>query len=238
MKQTKTYGVKNVDMLFASHNICGSLRDNQAELVVIRTNWTMDYVDDLEQRITDAIHNYLGLDRFNALRTATLKLNHITVPAWRDLSFIRTQIKADFDAESNFILKELGLGNYHKSSRTSQQELSSLLMAFRRGMSDELKTRIVAKGTNVELIERIKDYAVAVIGSNNEQEKMKQTSKALSHEAREALNNIYNEIIGICKIAASYYKNEPVKKELFVFSRVTRRLGQSSSNTQQPLVNE
>jgi len=237
MKQSKLYSVKNVDMLFASQKICGSLRDNQPELVVIRTNWTMDYVDDLEQRITDAIHNYLGLDRFNALRNATQNLYQIITPAWRDLSFIRTQIKTDFGNESEFILKELGLGNYTKASRNNQQQVCTLLMAFRRGMSDELKTRIEAKGTNPALIERIKNYGMAVIESNNEQEKMKQTSKALSHEAREALNDIYKDIISICKISASYYKDDPVKKELFIFSKVTRGLGQSS-NAQSPLVNE
>lgn len=237
MSKTKVYSVKDVDMLFAAQGICHSLRDNQPELVTVRTNWTLDYIDNLEGRIKNAINNFLGLDCYNALRSSTHRLYQITTPAWRDLSFIRTQIKADFGAESEFILKELGLGSYTKSNRNSQQELTSFLIAFRRGMSDELRTRIVSKGTNPELIDRLIDYATAVIEANNEQEKMKQTSKTLSHEARTALNDIYKEIIGICKIASSYYRDNPVKKEQFVFSKVTRRLGQST-NTPETVVDE
>ncbi len=227
MKTKKNYNCKDVNMVMAAQIIVGFLELYQADLVLIRSNWTMEYVNDLKQRIHHIIQNYVGLDRYNLLRQATSELNDMAVPAHRDLSFLKTQIQTDFSGSSENILKELGLTSRLAQARRGNQEaLSSMLLTFRRGMTEDLKERIVSKGTNPELIERIIGYTDRVMEQNTRQEQLKLQTTNVSHEAREALNGLYNEIIGICKIASSYYVNDPARKNNFTFTQVIKRMNQ------------
>ena len=56
--------------------------------------------------------------------------------------------------------------------------------------------------------------------ANVSQETKKETSKAVTQEARISFNQIYTEIIGVCKIASSFYQYDALKKELFTFGKV------------------
>ena len=61
--------------------------------------------------------------------------------------------------------------------------------------------------------------------ANTAQENLKGTSKAVSQEVGDVFNAIYDEIIGVCKIASAYYRFEPLKKEQFTFNKVLANLG-------------
>lgn len=87
-------------------------------------------------------------------------------------------------------------------------------------MNQKLKDSIVEKGTNPALIERIISYANLLKSANITQETLKETTKEVSDEAITVFNDIYTEIIGICKIASGYYQYESLKKEQFTFSKV------------------
>lgn len=78
-------------------------------------------------------------------------------------------------------------------------------------MKESLKNDIVAKGTNPELIDRIVNYAEQLKQANVSQETQKETTKAISEEAAKIFNSIYDEFIGICKIAGSFYQYNPHK---------------------------
>jgi len=187
----------------------------------------MEYVTGLKDRINHIITNYVGLDRYNLLRQATSELNSMIIPAHRDLSFLKTQIETDFMGGSENILKELGLTTkLTQAKKGSQEALSAVLLTFRRGMNEQLKERIVDKGTNPALIERIIGYTDQVIDKNTRQEQLKLQTTNISDEARVALNELYSEIIGICKIASRYYVDEPAKKNNFTFSQVIKRMNQ------------
>jgi len=224
MAKNRNYNFKDVDMLLASKTIVGSLNANLADLSMVRTNWTQVYVDQLSIKIDDSIENYLGLDKKKELRDATANLSSIQTPAIRDLSFLKTQIEVDFENEKHKkknILKTLGFDKNLRKARLSDQEaLIELLYAFKKGMKESLKNDIVEKGTNPELIDRIISYAGQLKQANVSQETKKETTKAVSEEATKAFNSIYDELIGICKIASSFYQYDPLKKKLFTFGKV------------------
>lgn len=215
------YKVKDVEMLLASKTISETLRANLVELSIARSNWTEEFTTNLSTKIDSAIDNYLGLDKKKELRNATAKLASIQLPAQRDLSFIKTQIDVDFNGEAKEILKKLGYNkNLKQVQKGDQEALIQLLYAFKKGMNQKLKNTIVDKGTNPVLIERIVGYADLLKGANITQETLKETTKEISEDAINVFNEIYNEIIGICKIASSYYIYESLKKEQFTFSKV------------------
>ena len=91
-------------------------------------------------------------------------------------------------------------------------------------MTDDVKSKIVDKGTNPALIDRIIEYAGSLTHANVSQESLKVTTKEISEEAIKVFNDLYKEIVGICKIAGSYYKYEPLKKEQFTFNKVVSKM--------------
>lgn len=237
MAKNRNYSFKDVDMLLASKTIVESLNANLADLSMVRTNWTQEYVTQLSSKIDDAIENYLGLDKKKELRNATANLSSIQTPAIRDLSFLKKQLQVDFAAEKpelKDMLRTLGfVKNLRKVQNSDQEALIELLYAFKKGMKESLKSEIVAKGTNSELIDRIINYADQMKLANVSQETQKETTKAVSEEATNAFNGIYSDVIGICKIASSFYQYDALKKELFTFGKVLSNMNASRKVVEQ-----
>ncbi|MCY1722394.1 hypothetical protein OU798_18740 [Prolixibacteraceae bacterium Z1-6] len=225
MTTPRTFKCKDVEMLMASKTILKSFSTNLTDLSMVRTNWTPEYASALEEEVDAAIDTYLGLDKKKQLRSATAILMAIQEPALHDLSFLKTQIEVDFGNDAKEIVKTLGYNTYLKDARKGDQEaLTQLLYAFAKGMTDTLKAEIVAKGTNPALIERIVGYGSQLSQANVNQESLKETSKMVAEEAVEVFNRIYKEIIGICKIAANYYNNDPLRKGQFTFKKVIENM--------------
>ncbi len=91
-------------------------------------------------------------------------------------------------------------------------------------MTNAVKDDMVAKGTNPALIDNVIGYATQLSEANLAQESLKSTTKSVSETAVAALNEIYNEIIGICKIASAYYLHDEISKAQFTFSRVVANM--------------
>ena len=228
----RNYPYKDVVMLMAAKAILQSMLANLGELSAVRTNWTEAYVTALILKIDTAIENFLGLDKKHDQREATALLKQIMAPAMRDLAFIKTQIEVDFDSAAVEILKTLGLNkNLHK---LDQETLIEVLYAFKKGMTNQLKNSITQSGTNPVLIDNIIGYATQLQEANLSQESLKSASQNISQEALAAFNAIYDEVIGIGKIASKYYKDDKLKKEQFTFSKVVNKMGTANPDDKTP----
>ncbi len=219
----RIYSFKDTDMLMACKTIIRSMSANQSDLSMVRTNWDETYITDLDGRIDSTITDFLGLDKKKELRDATENLKNILEPALKNLSFFKTQIEVDFGKRAKEILKSLGFTKPLKG--LDQESLIQLLNAFNKGMTNNLKNEIVAKGTNPVLIETILGHSANLQQANLEQEGLKSSTQEVSEEAVSIFNNIYAEVIGICKIASKMYQDDPIKKDQFTFSKVIQRMG-------------
>ena len=225
MLKNRNYNFKDVDMLLASKTIVETLKLNLSDLSMARSTWTEEYATYLSAKIDDAIENYLGLDKKKELRDTTSLLASIQAPARRNLSFIKTQIEVDFGKDAKEIIKSLGFNKTLRSVHQGDQEaLIELLYSFKKGLTESLKTQMIDKGTNPTLLDSIIAYADQLKQTNVNQESLKETTKALSEQALKIFNEIYNEVIGICKIASSFFQFDPVKKEQFTFKKVIRNM--------------
>ena len=227
----RNYSYKDVVMLMAAKTILQNMQNYLGELSTIRSNWTEAYVTELILKIDSAIENFLGLDKKQALREATELLNQIKTPALRDLALVKTQIEVDFGKDSVEILKALGLNkNLHSMN---QEGLIELLYSFKKGMTDTLKTSITEKGTNPALIDTVISYASRFQQANLDQENQKTSTQDVSQEAVDTFNSIYAEVIGIGKITAKIYKDAPLKKDQFTFSKVVKKMGISTKKEEE-----
>lgn len=228
MQNSKNYKAKDVEMLIGAQTIARSLNENLSELSAIRSTWTVDYASDLQDRIDNVTRKYLGIDKKKDLREATGNVQALMQPAIQDISFLKTQLEVDFGPDSGEVLKRLGLKPNLKDADIDKQEpLIEVLHAYGKGMTPELKAMILEKGTNEVLLDRIAGYADQIMAANLTQESLKETSKEITYEARATLNGIYEEVIGICKIASAYYKNDEIRKNQFTFSKVVANMSAS-----------
>lgn len=228
--ETRKYNCKNVDMLMASSIITQEFTNNITDLATVRSNWTPEYAADLTTRINSTTETYLGTDKKLPQRVATIEVHAIQAPAMRDLAFFKSQIVVDFPLTSKEMLKTLGYDLLPQVQKKNQEALIQMLYAFKSGMTEELKAQIVEKGTAPALIEKIVGYADQMKNAEVHQEVEKEGTKGVTAEAQKAFNDIYDEIIGICKIASKYYQYESLKKELFTFSIVVDKLSGKSES--------
>lgn len=237
MSVQRKYNCKDVDMLVAAKTVSENLGQHLAELSLVRSNWSEDYTNALKAKIDDAIANQLGVDKKKDLRAATSNLKALQAPALRDLSFFKTQFEVDFtnDPRKEDLLKQFGFDkNLTKARRNNQEALIELLYAFKTNMTDVLKAEIVAKGTNPALIDGLIAYADQVKDANVSQEALKKSPQIMAESTVKLYNDIYDEVIGICKIAASYYQDDPLKKAQFSFNGILQGMGSGKSSAAPP----
>ncbi|MGC9341200.1 MAG: hypothetical protein ACP5E3_00720 [Bacteroidales bacterium] len=229
MPPTRKYRFRDAEMLMASQVILLHLKNNQEELSLIRPKWNEQYISQLISKVDNAIDNYLGLDKKMSQREATLLVLSLMEPAYQDLSMFKTQIEVDFKEDATEILTNLGFTKYFQSSnKLSQENLIRFLTRFKGEFNSELEMKLLRKGMSKDLIERLIEYGDKLLDANTQQEFLKSRSAEFTAESVKLFNEIYTEIIGICKIASQYYKSNQVKKQMFIFKEVVDNLSSSA----------
>ncbi len=227
MNNPRNYKGKDVEMLTTCSTIIESAITNQHKLVPKRSTWAAPYFENLKKRIDTAFANHLGIDNAKDQRQATQLLLGIQKQALKDLALAKVQIDADFKKEVSRrteILKQLGFTTYLKDAQRKDQEaLINLLYMFKKNLPG-LRAEIVAKGTDKVTLDAIVGYADTLKNANISQETFKGSKKAVTAEGLTEFNEIYDELIKICKIAAKFLTEEPHLKDQFTYSKVLKAL--------------
>lgn len=220
----RNYNIKDVDMLVTASTVIESAINNKALLQSKRSTWADPFFDDLKTRIDKAIQDHLGVDSAKDLRQSTQALMGIQKQAIADLAECKVQITEDFKSDKtrrDEILTELGFKTYHKDAQKGDQEaLINLLFQFKTNLTGTLKTEISTKGTPATLLDTIAGYADTLKNADVTQETFKGTRKTITATALKEFNEIYDQVISICKISNKFYKDQPHIQEQFSFNKV------------------
>lgn len=231
MKESHLYPGKAVNFVIGAKVVAGHFADNISEISENRSNWDAAYATDLNVRVDTVAASYMGVNTRNELFKTTMTLNTSITAIKSDIATLKKNLEVDFKGtpEYNNILTDLGFPKNGPVTFT-QSELVAFLTKFKSTLTPEYLTKITAKGLKPALPQRIADNAGQIIDINTSQERLKGTVKDATGKMVSDLNSLYTEIIGICKIASDYYKNDPVKKEMFTFSKVLANLGDTRSS--------
>ncbi|QYS87212.1 hypothetical protein JJC03_04780 [Flavobacterium oreochromis] len=231
---TRNYGGKDVDMLIA----CSTLIENailyKRHLQEKRKTWTDEFFSNLQDKISKALEEHLGIDSAKDLRNATSFLETIQVMAENDLAEVKIQIIEDFKKDSVRkleILNQLGFSSYKKGS---QEGLVQILYQFKTNLTDALRDELSAKGIDVIVLYNITTYADKLKEANVTQETFKGTRKVMTLEAVTLFNEIYDDVISVAKISAKLFKEEPVKAQLFSYRKIQATLKNKKLSATQP----
>lgn len=235
MGTSRAYTYKDVEMLFGCQTVVENFKSHKDEIVARRAIWADPYITHFQARINTAMEKYLGLDTRVDLKAATQTVNQLQAVALKDLSFLKVQIEQDFATDKvkvNHLLDRLGFYSFWTKARyKDQQALVQLLYQYRQGLTDAVKAEIVAKGTDIALLQDISTYADTLKNANVSQETLKSSSKELTEAGNIEFNAIYEQAIAICKISAKLFEDKPQVKEKFIFSQIIKKMTSQRKET-------
>jgi len=224
---------KGVEMLTVCDIIVTHAIDHKGQLQALRSTWADPYFENLQAKIQETNTEFFGLDGAKHLREATALINALQVAALKDLGFLKVQIEEDFKKDKAFVasvLKTLGFADFYRNAQMrSQEALVQLLFQFKQNLTDQLKNTLVGGGTNAVLLEGLVDKAENLRKANVNQEVFKGDRKSSTQEATIRFNDIYEEVISICKIATKIFKDNAVLKDQFSYAKNLQTLTGSAS---------
>jgi regulator of replication initiation timing len=228
----RIYNSKTVNFILVAKTVAGHFKENINELGAVNTGWTPEYAAILESRIDTVAGDYLGINNRNKLFQVTIELNAALKTVRSELVTLKKNLDADFRSTPEYtgIMSEFGL-NGVRINHLSQPDLIATLSNIKRKLTPEMMAKITSKGMPASLPNRISSMADTIMKINNEQEVLKGSIREATGQMVEKLNSLYVEIIKICKLAADFYKKDPVKKSMFTFSSVMKSLGDTSART-------
>lgn len=232
METTKIiFSGTTVEMLTTADIIVETAIEKKDVLIAKRPFWADPFFPKLKERIDGDFATILGVDNAKALREASAMVCGIQKNAMKELSGVKVQIEVDFEddkARRDEILAQLGYINYFKDvQRKSQSALVGQLFQLKTNLTPELKTILVEKGTSPASLDLLVSYADEIKTKNINQELLKEGKKELTLKAVTELNAVYKQVIGICKIVRRLFKDDPLMKEQFSYSRILKQLSGS-----------
>lgn len=209
--------------IMACMKIVQSFNENIYELSHVRSDWTMEYGQQLKQRIKLAKSNYLPSESYCKHAEKQQYVHEIMISSLKGVSILRALVKVDFKENKNFqklIFEKLGYNDYFSDAKNGDfSSLYYLLENFHKNMTPEIKMALSSKTIPATLVEKILNYdeklhefrsCFDLINSSTE----------LSNEGKQVINAIYSEIKDICRVATAYYLFDPLKRDQFCFFRV------------------
>jgi hypothetical protein len=217
----RAYKSSDAEMLTTASVIIAHAIENKAFLISKRSSWKDPFLPNIALTIDNGFKNILGISPLKDQKEATVALYAAVDAVKPQLAVFKTQVTVDFkeSKRDKDILKNLGYGQYAKVQRGDQEALVELLTTFRKNMTPELKQEIADAGTDAAIIEEIISYADVVKDRNVKQEEKKGTKTTITADGINQLNAIYKQVIGVAKIAASFYAADKQKAALFSFSK-------------------
>lgn len=221
MRIKRKFRGKAVEMLTTCAAIIENAIANHSFLFSKRHNWTIEFFEEIRTRIQRAYKLCIGVDTASGQREATALVSRIQADAMNDLAEVKIQIEQDFKRDKpqlDEILRLLGFSGYFaKALKRDQSALVTLLFRFQENLTDDLRTDITDRGTADETLERIVSFADELAGANITQETLKSNRKVLTEDIVNELNDIYDEVISIAKIARNFYKGDLAKQQEFSY---------------------
>jgi hypothetical protein len=224
---TRKYRCSDVDMLVVSNVVLENFTQHKDQLVAKRKTWKDPFADQLKNKIGNAL-DILGINTKTEQTATTRQLVTRQTQALDHLTTFKIQAEVDFeDDPDTMTLIEDGLGfskQYSSAKSGSQEALIELLTNFKTNMTPELRKKIEAAGTDGAIIDELIGMRDEINDMNIKQETLKGSTPKKTALNIEEMNEIYKQVIGICKIAPRLLPDVPTAAEDFSFSRILNRL--------------
>ncbi len=225
----RAYTGKDAEMLLAADVILNAAIEHAATIQEQRPLWNAAYYTALKTRVADAATSILGANTIAGLRDATSRLRRIEATALKDLAFLKVQIEEDFRKDHerrDTLLNALGFDARYKAARTSgdQEAIGAVLARVSTGLTPDIAQELTGKGISPALLSELTQAAVDIRAADVYQEGVKGSRPQATRQSIATLNDLYEDVIGVAKIAARIFSDDKATKARFSYARTIKAM--------------
>ena len=224
---TREYKGSDSQMLLACSYIVDRGLENVETLSARRPQWTEHYFSGLKLKIVKAFDENIGVDILPQIKEATAIVNSTISKAHRGIMELKQEIEVDFrknPVRRDSLLTALGLSKLSLKNGT-QAGYIDILFTLKSNLTAQVKTELIAAGANPEFIDSLLAQATLLIEANDVQKALKVSRKSGNAVNVETLNDIYDEIISICKLVNAYFVGNKEMQQQFSFINALKEHG-------------
>jgi len=233
---TRKYKGTALQMLLALRLILENAILVADKIKAVRPKWDDAYFKRLIANINTILQSDFGYDVSAEMKEKTEVVNTKEAAAKMLLQQTKMQIELDFrkDPEKcKRYLKSLGLTISSRIGSATQDDVIKMLIAFRNNITPAIEKELTDAGMNPKTIADLKLLADELYSVNSEQEVVKSNSKTAVASLNDRLDELYDEVITIAKMAASMLTDE-LDAEKFSYLRAIKQMGYKEREKKTP----
>jgi hypothetical protein len=225
--QQKNLCLASAATLLACRTISQSFAENIFELAHLRNGWNYQYAESLKKSVIKILEDHFSDDK-NQLHPEKINAwREMMVSALTDLAIIRASVKVDFKGDKEFLkdfFEKVGYTQYFSDAKNGDHvSMYRFITAFAKNLTEELFEKITRGGLDRNVVTRVIDNA-GTLDQFKECFEVITDPSLVDEEGRRLLEQVYEEIQDICRIATAYYYFDPAKRESFNFFKALRNI--------------
>lgn len=223
----RLYKGTDAQMLLAASYVADRGVEHVDVLSARRPQWKNPFFPNLKTKITAAFDTNIGVDILSQIKEATATVNSTLTTAHRGIMDLKVEIEVGFKKNPirmDALLTQLGF-NKLAQKNTTQANYVGMLFTLKSNLTPAVKTELVQAGANPAAIDTLLQQATLLINANEVQESLKVNRKSVNTVNIEELNDIYDEVISICKLASTYFVGNKELTEQFNFTHALKAQG-------------
>lgn len=213
--------------ILACQSISKSFKEHIFELSRIRPEWDIKYATSLRIWIDDIIIKYYSHTSGQLKEEKYQNWHEIMIGAIKYLGTLRATVKVDFKNDKEFkkeFFQKFGYNDFYSDAKNGDHlSTYNLLKTFAGNLDEKTRKKLEDKGDEKSIIDHILDFAEQINAYKECFELMKGNNEVNVYGKKD-IDEIYNSIKDICRIAGAYYQFDPDVREKFNFYRVLRNL--------------
>lgn len=223
----KLYKGTDAQMLLAASYVADRGIEHVEVLSTRRPQWENPFFPNLKTKITAAFDTNIGVDILSQIKEATATVNGTLTTAHRGIMDLKVEIEVGFKknpTRMDALLTQLGF-NKLAQKNTTQSNYVDMLFTLKSNLTPAVKAELVQAGANPVAIDALLLQATQLINANEVQESLKVNRKSVNAVNVEELNDIYDEVISICKLVSTYFVGNKELAEQFNFTNALKAQG-------------
>jgi hypothetical protein len=225
--QQKNLCLTSAATLLACRTISQSFAENIFELAHLRSGWNYQYAESLKKSVIKILEDHFSDDK-NQLHPEKINAwREMMVSALTDLAIIRASVKVDFKGDKAFLkefFEKVGYTQYFSDAKNGDHvSMYHFITVFAENLTDEFLEKITSGGLDRNVVVRMVVNAKS-LDNFKECFEVITDPNLVDDEGRRLLEQVYEEIQDICRIATAYYYFDPAKRESFNFFKALRNI--------------
>lgn len=209
--------------ILACQKIAKVFKENIYELSRVRKDWDPGYATSINVWINDTIEKYYISGKDSIDYSRFVEWHEIMIAGMQGLKVLRASVKVDFKDNKLFLknfFKKQGYTEYFSDAKNGDHlSLHKFLTTFAKNLDNDTRKKIESKNTPDSVIEKILDCA-REITEFTECFKALEGDAHLNSYGQKEVQEIYETIQDISRIAMAYFQFDPVKRDQFNFYKV------------------